>query len=105
MSNGGVDTEIRILLALLVSASSRNVARATDRGCGRAAILFILGGRSLFQSSFTFETYIDQSVAGLEMGALLKFRGVPLGQVNEIVTSASEYESAVPVDRRRGYVV
>ena len=41
-----------------------------------AAILFILGGRALFEPTMTFETYFDESVAGLD----IKFRGVPLGQ-------------------------
>jgi phospholipid/cholesterol/gamma-HCH transport system substrate-binding protein len=70
-----------------------------------AAILFILGGRSLFQTTFTFETYFNQSVAGLEIGAPVRFRGVPMGQVTAILTSAATYEADVPLDRRRGYIV
>ena len=34
-----------------------------------AAVLFLLGGRKLFQPTFTFETYFNESVAGLEIGA------------------------------------
>jgi len=56
------------------------------------AVLFFLGGRKLFQPTFTFETYFNESVAGLELGAPVRFRGVPLGQVSEIVTSAATYE-------------
>ena len=59
-----------------------------------AAVLFLLGGRKLFQPTFTFETYFNQSVAGLELGAPVRFRGVPLGQVTEIVTAAAVYEPA-----------
>ena len=70
-----------------------------------AAILFILGGRSLFQPSFTFETYFNQSVAGLTVGAPVQFRGVPLGAVTQIVTSGADYEARVPLDRRMGYIV
>ncbi len=70
-----------------------------------AAVLFILGGRSLFQPKLTFETYFQQSVAGLELGAPVKFRGVPLGQVSEILTSSALYERDVPVDRRKTYIV
>jgi len=70
-----------------------------------AAILFILGGRSLFQPTFTFETYFNQSVAGLNIGAPVMFRGVPLGQVTEIATSAAVYEGGVPIDRRSAYIV
>jgi paraquat-inducible protein B len=69
-----------------------------------AAILFILGGQSLFQPSFTFETYFNHSVSGLSIGAPVEFRGVPLGQVTEIRTSA-EYQPDVPLDQRSSYIV
>jgi phospholipid/cholesterol/gamma-HCH transport system substrate-binding protein/paraquat-inducible protein B len=68
-------------------------------------ILFILGGRSLFQPTFTFETYFDQSVAGLEVGAPVKFRGVPLGEVIEIVASPAAYEGDIPIGKRKAYIV
>jgi hypothetical protein len=70
-----------------------------------AAVLFVLGGRSLFEPKFMFETYFNQSVDGLDVGSPVKFRGVPLGQVIEILTSSSAYESDVPLDRRRSYIV
>ena len=68
-------------------------------------ILFLLGGRSLFQPTYTFETYFNDSVAGLEVGSPVRFRGVPLGQVSEILPSSTEYEWEVPVDKRRDYIV
>jgi len=70
-----------------------------------AAVLFLLGGRKLFRPTFTFETYFNESVAGLEIGAPVRFRGVPLGQVSEILTSAAAYEGDVPLDKRREYIV
>ncbi len=70
-----------------------------------AAILFILGGRSLFQPTYFFETYFNQSVAGLGIGAPVQFRGVPLGQVTEIVTSAAAYERDVLLGKRNSYIV
>ena len=70
-----------------------------------AAVLFLLGGRKLFQPTFTFETYLNESVAGLDIGAPVRFRGVPLGQVTEILTSASIYEKDVPLDQRKEYIV
>ena len=69
------------------------------------AILFILGGRSLFQPKLRFETYFDKSVAGLEIGSPVKFRGVPWGTVVEIETSAVLYERDVPIDKLRSYIV
>ncbi len=70
-----------------------------------AAVLFALGGRDLFQPSFTFETYFNNSIAGLDLGAPVRFRGVPLGQVTQILTSAATYERDVPLNKRREYIV
>jgi len=68
-------------------------------------VLGALAWRSWFQPTFMFETYFDQSIAGLEIGAQVNFRGVPLGHVTEILTSAAAYERDVPIDRRRDYIV
>jgi phospholipid/cholesterol/gamma-HCH transport system substrate-binding protein/paraquat-inducible protein B len=70
-----------------------------------AAILFILGGRSLFQPTYTFETYFNESVAGLDVGAPVKYRGVPLGQVIAILGSSVVYEADVPLEKRLAYIV
>ena len=70
-----------------------------------ATVLFLLGGRKLFQPTFTFESYFNESVAGLELGAPVRFRGVPLGQVSEILTSSATYERDAPLDQRREYIV
>jgi ABC-type transporter Mla subunit MlaD len=73
--------------------------------CILATGLFLLGGRKWFQPTFMFETYFDQSVAGLDVGAPVRFRGVPLGHVAAILTSAATYEQSVPLDRRHEYIV
>ena len=70
-----------------------------------AVLLFALGGRKLFEPTYTFETYFAESVAGLEIGAPLRYRGVPLGEVSEILDSAAAYERDVPLDKRRNYIV
>jgi phospholipid/cholesterol/gamma-HCH transport system substrate-binding protein/paraquat-inducible protein B len=70
-----------------------------------AVSLFLLGGRKLFQPTYTFETYFAESVAGLEIGAPLRYRGVPLGEVSEILDSAAAYERDVPLAKRRNYIV
>jgi len=56
------------------------------------AAVFALGARDWFQPSFTFETPV-------------RFRGVPLGQVTQILTSAATYERDVPLNKRREYIV
>jgi ABC-type transporter Mla subunit MlaD len=71
--------------------------------CGAA--LFLLGGRSLLQPTLTFETYFNESVAGLEVGSPVRLRGVPLGQVTEILPASTEYEWDVPATKRRDYIV
>jgi phospholipid/cholesterol/gamma-HCH transport system substrate-binding protein len=73
--------------------------------CILAAGVFVLGGRKWFQPTFMFETYFDQSVAGLDVGAPVRFRGVPLGHVAAILTSAATYEQSVPLKQRREYIV
>jgi ABC-type transporter Mla subunit MlaD len=70
-----------------------------------AGILFVLGGRSLFEPTMTFETYFNESVAGLDIGAPVRFRGVPMGQVTEIVLSMTEYEPQTSYDKRRSYII
>jgi phospholipid/cholesterol/gamma-HCH transport system substrate-binding protein len=69
------------------------------------AVIFVLGGQDLFRSSFTFETYFNNSIAGLDLGAPVRFRGVPLGQVTQILTSAATYERDVPLNKRKEYIV
>ena len=88
--------------------ASATFASACSSSCpsaSSAASLFLLGGRSLFQPTFTFETYFNESVAGLELGAPVRFRGVPLGQVTAILTSAATYERDVPLGKRKEYIV
>jgi ABC-type transporter Mla subunit MlaD len=69
------------------------------------AVLFILGAKSLFQPSLTVETYFNESVSGLGVGAPLKYRGVPFGEVTAIDLSTLLYEQDVPVDQRKTYIV
>ena len=73
--------------------------------CIFALGLVLLGGRKWFHRTFMFETYFDQSVAGLDVGAPVRFRGVPLGRVAAILTSSATYEQSVPIDKRREYIV
>lgn len=68
-------------------------------------LLFVLGGRSLFTPTLKLETYFDTSIAGLDVGAPVKFRGIPLGQVSEIASAASVYQHDVPIGKRTAYIV
>jgi len=45
------------------------------------AVVLIFGSGQLFKKSFVIETYIKQSVTGLDTGASVRFRGVKIGQV------------------------
>jgi ABC-type transporter Mla subunit MlaD len=69
------------------------------------AIVLIFGSGQFFKKSFMIETYLKQSVTGLDAGAAVRFRGVKIGQVTSIGLSGDVYESDVPMSDRREYVV
>ncbi|MEI6158943.1 MAG: MlaD family protein [Roseococcus sp.] len=53
-------------------------------------ILFLTQNR-LSSSDVLFETYIRESVQGLEVGSPVRYRGVAVGRVTEIALAAAEY--------------
>ena len=61
--------------------------------------LVALGVGTVFQSKNLLETYIEESVQGLDVGSPVKFRGVLVGKVDEITLTSVEYKS------RRQYVL
>jgi phospholipid/cholesterol/gamma-HCH transport system substrate-binding protein/paraquat-inducible protein B len=69
------------------------------------AVILLFGGGKIFQKSFMVETYIKQSVTGLDAGAAVRFRGVKIGQVTMIGLSGDIYEKDLPFHDRRQYVV
>lgn len=69
------------------------------------AVILIFGSGDFFKKSFYVETYIKQSVTGLDTGAAVRFRGVKIGQVSSIGLSGQLYENNVDFHDRRQYVV
>ncbi|MFC7735148.1 MlaD family protein [Roseomonas sp. GCM10028921] len=53
-------------------------------------VLFFTAGK-LGRNTQTYETYLRESVQGLDVGAAVRFRGVQLGQVTDIGLVATEY--------------
>ncbi len=75
---------------------------------GFAAILsliLVFGTGQLFKKTMMAETYIEQSITGLDVGAPVRFRGVKVGQVTFIGLSGSLYETNEPFPERKEYVV
>ncbi len=58
--------------------------------------IIVLGVGTIFQKKTIVETYIDESVQGLDVGSAIKFRGVPIGTVEQISLTSVEY----PTKRR-----
>lgn len=69
------------------------------------AVVLIFGSGQFFKKSFYLETYIKQSVTGLDAGAAVRFRGVKIGQVTLVGLSGDMYEDHLPFPERRQYVV
>jgi phospholipid/cholesterol/gamma-HCH transport system substrate-binding protein/paraquat-inducible protein B len=59
----------------------------------------VLGVGTLLEKKNIVETYIDESVQGLDVGSPVKFRGVLVGKVEQITLTSVEYST------RRRYVL
>jgi phospholipid/cholesterol/gamma-HCH transport system substrate-binding protein len=53
--------------------------------------VLLLGVGTVFEKNTLIETYIDESVQGLDIGSAVKFRGVPIGKVEKISLTSAEY--------------
>jgi len=58
-----------------------------------AAAIIIFGGGKFFEKKTIIETYFDQSVQGLNIGASLEFQGVQIGNVSYIGFVFNEYHT------------
>jgi len=55
--------------------------------------IILFGGGKFLREKYTIETYFDQSVQGLDVGAALKLNGVQIGDVSEIHFVFNDYET------------
>jgi ABC-type transporter Mla subunit MlaD len=70
--------------------------------------VIILGAGALLENKIIMETYFDESVQGLSVGAPLKYRGVTIGSVEHIGFVGNEYKSELSADdwyRYGNYIV
>ncbi len=70
---------------------------------GVAGVLVLGAGRFL-EKRIILETYLDQSVQGVDIGSKVKFRGVPVGNIRKIDFTRNRYELDKPPQARRSYV-
>jgi paraquat-inducible protein B len=60
------------------------------------ALVMILGSGRLFRKKYHFVLLFDSNVNGLRLGAPVKFRGVEIGRVTEILFNISQLEAVQP---------
>ena len=53
----------------------------------------------------TMETYLNESVQGLEIGSKVQYRGVVVGEVRKIGFTYNKYELDKPMSERLRYVM
>ncbi|MDX2175430.1 MAG: MlaD family protein [Candidatus Sumerlaeia bacterium] len=68
--------------------------------CLLLAAVLLLGAKSAFTEGRILETYLDESVQGLDVGSPVKYRGVRIGSVRTISFVRTAYEEATPEQAR-----
>jgi ABC-type transporter Mla subunit MlaD len=71
---------------------------------GIAAVL-VLGAGRLFHKKYIIETYLDQSVQGIDVGSKVKYRGVTIGNVRSITFTRDHYSGAGTGPTNHSYVL
>ena len=66
--------------------------------------VLVLGAGKLFEKRIILETYLNESVQGVDIGSKVKFRGVPVGNIRRIDFTRNRYEQEKPPLQRRSYV-
>lgn len=75
-------------------------------GLGLAfATLLVIGVGHSLRKPMLVETYLDQSVQGLEVGSKVKYRGVDFGVVHEISFSRDRYEVGKSSTDQKRYIL
>ncbi len=69
------------------------------------AMVLALGAGKIFERTVALETYIDDSVQGLDIGSKVRYRGVLLGEVKRLGFTAEQYELDKPLGQRKPYVL
>ncbi|HOW67668.1 MAG TPA: MlaD family protein [Candidatus Paceibacterota bacterium] len=67
--------------------------------------LVVFGLGSIFRTKIVLETYLDESVQGLDLGAKVKFRGVPVGNVSHIGFTSLKYDQQLAPEKQHHYVL
>jgi phospholipid/cholesterol/gamma-HCH transport system substrate-binding protein len=66
--------------------------------------IIMFGGKKFFREKYLFETYFDQSVQGLTVGAPVKVLGVEVGAVKEITFASVAYKTDFNYILVRGFI-
>lgn len=70
------------------------------------AMVMVLGANTLFKQELILETYVDESVQGLEVGSPVKIRGVRMGKVIAIDQAANIYPDEIgPKNPGANYII
>lgn len=62
--------------------------------CMLIAVVIILGAGRFFETTYTVETYFDESVNGLAIGSPVKLRGVDVGRLSKVNFVSNLYDDA-----------
>ena len=93
MSNRNTEQYYRLGIFVMIGAAAL------------VAVILVFGARNLFTKTITAETYIKESVQGLDVGAPVRFRGVRIGQISFIGLTGRIYEENVSPSERKQYVL
>ncbi len=69
------------------------------------AVVVGIGGSQLFKETVPAETYFNESIEGLDIGAPVKYRGVPIGKVRTITFIGDKYPESQNSPQAGRYVL